>query len=501
MRGTWNLSLLGLQLAPSAGRKAMTNPGDEQSAEMLHARWRSARRSIFSCVIGAMVLVACSDHPVAPQTGSLKISIETVGGDFDDDGYSLVVGSGQPMPVGAGAIIILDRLSAGTYTATLSGLADNCTLEGTPSRSIAVPSGGTADIRFAVTCVATGIKITTQTTGPDQPLGGYVVETGERSVAIPANGNVLVGRLATGSHTVSLSVAANCTVPGGTVRAVNVSHRAVTDVTFEVICVPLDRPIAFQRDTLPGFTRETAILLAAPDGSGAERVAVGNSPAWSPDGKRLAYSNTECDDFYYYFGGSCTGGLVILNMETRTESFAGDSKLGVDPAWSPDGKLIAFIRYGTSTNATLEVTGFDGTSAVTLTPQGMVANHPSWSPDGQRITFGCSLQICVVNRDGSGLVQLSSSGQFIYDRNPAWSPDGSKIAFTTNRFLGGTAIAVMNADGSDVTRLTEGDQPAWSPDGSKLVFSRIDGLFTVGSDGANITRLTTGPHSAPAWRP
>lgn len=321
----------------------MTNLNQRLDAHASEPRRWSARASLLLGVIVGMLLMACDDDPTAPKTGSLKVSVETVGGDFDQDGYSLVVGSGQPMTVSSGTIV-LENISAGAHVLTLSGLADNCTLAGTPSRSITVPSGGTADVKFAVTCDVTGIEITTRTTGPDQPPGGYVVETGGRLDAIAATGNVVVGRLAPGTYTVSLRVADNCSVTLGP-STVNVSYRAVTQVTFEITCVRFDRPIAFQRDTTMGFSYESAILLAAPNGLGALRVAVGNTPAWSPDGKRLAYSNAACD---YYYGLPCTGGVAVLNLETLTESVPSNAKLGVDPSWSPDGKQIAFIRIGPS---------------------------------------------------------------------------------------------------------------------------------------------------------
>jgi TolB protein len=468
------------------------------------------RRCLLLSVIAAMSLMACKDGPLAPQEGSIRVSIETVGGDFDQDGYSLVVGSGRPVSVSPTMVIVLDYIGAGTQVLTLSGLADNCSLEGTPSRSITVPSGGTVDVKFVVTCDVTGIEITTRTTGPDQPVAPYSVKIveplpmiGERSGSVAANGTLLVSRLQPGSHTVSLTVDDNCSVTGGNVATVSVAHRAVTHVTFEITCVPFDRPIAFQRDTVIGGRYETSILVAGQNGVGARRIAVGFTPAWSPNGKKLAYSNAACD---YYYGQPCTGGLAVLDLATLTVSVPSNAKLGVDPSWSPDGKEIAFIRIGSSDGDntwTLTVAALDGSAARTLTPPGIIARHPSRSPDGQRIAFQVYIapnqqyEICAMNSDGSGFVQLTHAA---YNGWPAWSPDGSKIAFATG--LGETSmIALMTPDGTDVTPLTKGWEPAWSPDGSKLVFAKADGLFTISSDGSNLTRLTKGPHHAPAWRP
>ena len=111
---------------------------------------------------------------------------------------------------------------------------------------------------------------------------------------------------------------------------------------------------------------------------------------------------------------------------------------------------------------------------------------PAWSPDGRRIAFasGGRARLDIYVMDASGFTRLTDND----GGTPAWSPDGRRIAFTSDRD-GNPEIYVMNADGSGVTRLTYNDArdlflndsfPAWSPDGRRIAFhSHRDGNMEI----------------------
>jgi len=145
--------------------------------------------------------------------------------------------------------------------------------------------------------------------------------------------------------------------------------------------------------------------------------------------------------------------------------------------------------------------------------------HPAWSPDGKMIAFDPTPgaragAIYVVNADGSGERKIfaDTKGWDDFLRAASWSPDGRKLAFT--RGPSGVIVPqpwsdvyVINVDGTGLTRLTrfkDGGDPSWSPDGARIVFdrSRTD-LYVMNADGTEVTELTGGSanDTDPSWQP
>ena len=165
---------------------------------------------------------------------------------------------------------------------------------------------------------------------------------------------------------------------------------------------------------------------------------------------------------------------------------------GRHPSWSPDGQRIAFDNGG------IYVIDADGKNQTRLTN----GWYPSWSPDGQRIAFAIGGAIYVMDADGKNQTRLTDHTVNDEDPNwsdegPSWSPDGQRIAFvrlrrtktTTGHNVTG-AIYVMDADGKNQTRLTNGWYPSWSPDGQRIAFDAGSGIYVIDADGKNITQIT-----------
>jgi Tol biopolymer transport system component len=257
------------------------------------------------------------------------------------------------------------------------------------------------------------------------------------------------------------------------------------------------------------------------------RRADDGQPAWSPDGRRLAFKTAQ-------FGSNQ---LAVINADgtgetllTRTFRFSEGQ-----PAWSPDATKLLYRRtpenplvqngdtWALDVKASAEHPAAPETQPVLLRTGD--ERYPSYSPDGTQIAFRGDLdlvepsgdeEIYVMNADGTNVRQLTSNGDF--DSAPSWSPDGQRILFErapAGTFTPGTEaqekdIYVMRADGTHVRRLTDSpgldEGPEFSPDATKIAFSSArDGqqeIYVMDADGANARRLTDNParDESPDWQ-
>jgi Tol biopolymer transport system component len=183
---------------------------------------------------------------------------------------------------------------------------------------------------------------------------------------------------------------------------------------------------------------------------------------------------------------------------------------GLTVSFRPDAPLVANADYEIVVSDNVrDRSGDHLVSPVTVTFT--TSASAGASPSLERIAFYDVQAIYVINADGSGLVKLidGESPDFSVT-HPAWSPDAAKITFGASR-NGNWDVYVMNADGSNVTRLTTDPSvdfaPDWSRDGKQIVFSSTrDGwrhIYVMNADGTDVKRVTNDPanDNNPVWSP
>jgi Tol biopolymer transport system component len=235
-----------------------------------------------------------------------------------------------------------------------------------------------------------------------------------------------------------------------------------------------------------------------PDGSGAvDLTPVGyvdvRSFAWSPDGRRIAFSALPDDHTApEIFVMSADGSDVRRLTNNQLPDFG--------PSWSPDGKSIAFTSIRTGLSQIYRM-GADGSAQRRLTNTFGNCDSPAWSPRGNLIAFHCGMamdKVSVMRPDGSHIRTLLRSAPNTIETDPAWSPDGRLIAFgrgTRGPAWASLGVWTIRPDGRGVHRVTtDGGAPAWSPDGRWIAFVALRNgnqeLYKVSSAGGDAVQLT-----------
>jgi Tol biopolymer transport system component len=247
------------------------------------------------------------------------------------------------------------------------------------------------------------------------------------------------------------------------------------------------------------------IFTIAADGTGARSLGPGLSPAWSPNGRELAFDVLANQNYDVWVMRRDGTGRRRVTTNPAVDFFA---------SWSPDGTSLVFTsdRGGED----LYVIGADGSGERRLTTDPAPEWGAAWEPEGRVIAFAGNargnLEIEVVGVDGTGRHALTNHPARDYD--PAWSPDSSWIAFTSERD-GNANIYVQDAGLNQPPRQLTDDpandwRPAWSPDGTKIVFEsdRDPGVFdrdlyVMNVDGSDERRLRSGDENArdADWQP
>jgi Tol biopolymer transport system component len=248
------------------------------------------------------------------------------------------------------------------------------------------------------------------------------------------------------------------------------------------------RPAAF-----PGSWEQmqsTGIYIVAPDGSGLRRLTrkggVAGSPAWSPDGKRVVFYETDEVGAYMAKSGNARTEIAAVDIASGAYTpITASNETKLSPAALP-GRRFSFIKRGADSTAGLRIYTM-GARTTTTVVRGAVRN-PSWSPDGAHVAFQRIQRLGTTQHLVPTFSRDPAFENVLNEPFPELSPDGTKLLFSqyidtrspttglTQSNTGNTSVELVNADGTGERTIFHQEgfsafDAVWSPKGDEIALS------------------------------
>jgi Tol biopolymer transport system component len=176
-------------------------------------------------------------------------------------------------------------------------------------------------------------------------------------------------------------------------------------------------------------------------------------PDWSPNAKKIVFNTghlKRVGSNEYISGGD----ILVMNADGSEQVVIYDQCVASHATWSPDSRQIAF-QADCNDRKDIYKMDADGGNVTQLTTGPGNHTEPAWSPDGKFIAFVAGNKLSFMKKDGSRLRQLPAEDAHF----PAWSPDGQYIAFNTKS----GQVRVIRVDGTGLRDINFGVDPSWGP--------------------------------------
>jgi len=297
-------------------------------------------------------------------------------------------------------------------------------------------------------------------------------------------------------------------IPAGTKDVRKVAHK-ISDLVFEALTGirgAFSTRVAYVSTVNKGTADQKYVLqVADADGHNARTIFSSKkqilSPAWSPDGSRLAYVSFESGNSAIYVQDIIQGTRAKVSAKSGINSA---------PAWSPDGRRLA-LTLSAGGSPDIYILDIAAKNLQRLTSGPSIDTEPSWMPDGKTLLFTSDrsggAQIYHVSVNGGKAQRLTFDGK--YNAAADVSPDGRYMTLINNSG-NGYRVAVMDMQSKAMRVISDGnldEAPSFAPNGSMIIFATADQgrgvLAAVSADGRvkQKLRLTEGDVREPSWSP